>query len=143
MPKLTKLIHTLEWARIEDFVPAWQGIGRSSKDRCALANGFVAKAVLGLTTTVALIDRLTVDHALRRICGFSRWEKLPSDSPSPAPLSNLYDVMDAAYCKDLGHVPRVTITRAAARKLNSIPPKRCATTSARWRNGCPTGYRFA
>ena len=60
-PKLEKLIHTLEWARIEDFVPAWQGIGRP-KDRSALANGFVAKAVLGLPTTVALIDRLTVDR---------------------------------------------------------------------------------
>lgn len=79
-PKLTKLIHTLEWARIEEFVPAWQGIGRPPKDRSALANGFVAKAVLGLPTTVALIDRLTVDRALRRICGFPRWEKLPDEA---------------------------------------------------------------
>ena len=55
-PKLTKLIHTLEWARIGDFVPAWLGIGRPPQDRCALVNGFVAKAVLGLTTTIALID---------------------------------------------------------------------------------------
>jgi hypothetical protein len=73
-PRLEKLIHTLEWARIEEFVPAWQGIGRPPKDRCALANGFVAKAVLGLTTTAALIERLTVDRALRRIrlrMGFS------------------------------------------------------------------------
>jgi hypothetical protein len=53
-PRLEKLIHTLEWARIEDLVPAWQGIGRPLADRSALANGFVAKAVLGLSTTVAL-----------------------------------------------------------------------------------------
>jgi len=79
-PKLEKLIHTLEWARIEEFVPAWHGIGRPPKDRSALANGFVAKAVLGLATTVALIDRLTVDRALRRICGFSRWKKLPDEA---------------------------------------------------------------
>ena len=79
-PKLEKLIHTLEWARIEEFVPVWHGIGRPPKDRSALANGFVAKAVLGLPTTVALIDRLTVDRALRRICGFSRWKKLPDES---------------------------------------------------------------
>ena len=77
-PKLMKLIHTLEWARIEAFVPGWQGVGRPPVDRSALANGFVAKAVLGLTTTVALIERLTIDRALRRICGFSRWNKLPS-----------------------------------------------------------------
>lgn len=73
-----ELIHTLEWARIEEFVSGWSGIGRPPADRSALANGFVAKAVLGLTTTVALIERLTVDRALRRICGFSRWKKLPS-----------------------------------------------------------------
>ena len=79
-PKLTKLIHTLEWARIEEFVPAWRGIGRPPADRSALANGFVAKAVLGLPTTVALIDRLTVDRALRRICGFPRWKKLPDEA---------------------------------------------------------------
>jgi len=79
-PKLEKLIHTLEWARIEEFVPAWHGVGRPPKDRSALANGFVAKAVLGLPTTVALIDRLTVDRALRRICGFPRWKKLPDEA---------------------------------------------------------------
>lgn len=79
-PRLTKLIHTLEWVRIEEFVPGWRGIGRPPADRSALANGFVAKAVLGLTTTVALIERLTIDRALRRICGFSRWKKLPDEA---------------------------------------------------------------
>lgn len=79
-PRLMKLIHTLEWARIEEFVPGWQGVGRPPADRSALANGFVAKAVLGLTTTVALIERLTIDRALRRICGFSRWNKLPDEA---------------------------------------------------------------
>jgi hypothetical protein len=74
------LILTLEWARIEDLVPAWQGIGRPPADRSALANGFVAKAVLGLSTTVAPIERLSIDRALRRICGFSRWKKLPSET---------------------------------------------------------------
>lgn len=79
-PRLAQLIHTLEWARIEEFVAAWHGIGRPPADRSALANGFVAKAVLGLTTTVALIERLTIDRALRRICGFSRWKKLPDEA---------------------------------------------------------------
>ncbi len=53
-PRLEKLIHTLEWVRIEEFVPVWQGIGRPPKDLGALANGSVAKVVLGLPTTVAL-----------------------------------------------------------------------------------------
>ena len=79
-PRLAKLIHTLEWARIEEFIAAWHGIGRPPAERSALANGFVAKAVLGLTTTVALVERLTIDRALRRICGFSRWKKLPDEA---------------------------------------------------------------
>ena len=74
-PKLAKLIHTLEWVRIEEFVPVWQGMGRPPKDRGALANGFVAKAVLGLPTPVARVDRLTVDRALRRLMWIPPLEK--------------------------------------------------------------------
>ncbi len=59
---------------------AWHGIERPPQDRSALANSFVAKAVLGLTTSVALIERLAIDRALRRICGFPRGEKLPGEA---------------------------------------------------------------
>lgn len=80
-PKLEKVIHVLEWVRIEEFVDStWQGVGRPPHDRCALASAFVAKAVLGLSTTVALIERLTIDRALRRICGFPLWKKLPDEA---------------------------------------------------------------
>ena len=80
-PKLERLIHILEWVRIEEFVAAsWCGVGRPPHERARLANAFVAKAVLGLTTTVGLIERLTVDRALRRICGFLMCRKLPSEA---------------------------------------------------------------
>lgn len=80
-PKLEKVIHTLEWVRIEEFVAsAWTGWGRPSHDRGMLANAYVAKAVLRITTTVGLIERLTMDRALRRICGFPMWKKLPDES---------------------------------------------------------------
>lgn len=80
-PKLEKLIHTLDWCRIEEFVKScWQGIGRIPHDRGMLANAFVAKAVLGLNTTVALIERLTMDRALRRICGFPLSKELPAEA---------------------------------------------------------------
>ena len=50
-PKLEKVIHTLEWVRIEEFVGStWQGVGRPPCERAWLANAFVAKAVLGLST---------------------------------------------------------------------------------------------
>ena len=80
-PKLEKLTHTLEWVRIDEFVgTTWCGIGRPPRDRAALASAYVAKAVLGLTTTTGLIERLTVDRALKRICGFSLWKRLPDEA---------------------------------------------------------------
>jgi hypothetical protein len=80
-PKLEKVIHTLEWVRIEEFVSStWCGEGRPPHERSWLANAFVAKSVLGLSTTRGLIERLTIDRALRRICGFPVCKNLPSES---------------------------------------------------------------
>lgn len=80
-PKLEKVIHTLEWVRIEEFTEvSWCGVGRPPFERAWLANAFVAKAVLGLTTTVGLIERLMIDRALRRICGFPLHKTLPSEA---------------------------------------------------------------
>lgn len=79
-PKLGRLVHILDWIDIEQFVDEGCGVGRRKRERFALANAFVAKAVLGLPTTAGLIDRLQVDRALRRICGFSWFKKLPDES---------------------------------------------------------------
>jgi Transposase domain (DUF772)/Transposase DDE domain len=80
-PKLEKVIYVLEWVRIEEFTEStWCGVGRPPHERAWLANAFVAKAVLGLTTTAGLIERLTVDRALRRICGFPLCKRLPSEA---------------------------------------------------------------
>ena len=80
-PKLEKVVHLLEWARIEEFISStWRGCGRPAHDRGMLANAFVAKAVLGISTTTGLIERLAMDRALRRICGFPMWKKLPDES---------------------------------------------------------------
>lgn len=80
-PELEQPIHVLEWVRIEEFVAAsWCGNGRPPHGRSWFADAFVAKAVLGLTTTAGWIERLQVDRALRRICGFSLFRKLPSES---------------------------------------------------------------
>ena len=80
-PKLEKVVHILEWVRIEEFTTSsWCGAGRPPHERAWLANAFVAKAVLELTTTVGLIERLVIDRALRRICGFPLCKKLPSEA---------------------------------------------------------------
>lgn len=80
-PKLERLIHILDWVRIEEFVKdSWCGTGRPPHERAWIANAFVAKTVLNLPTTVALMDRLMADRSLQRICGFSPCKKLPSEA---------------------------------------------------------------
>lgn len=99
-PKLEKVIHILEWVRIEEFTgPGWCGVGRQPHERAWLANAFVAKAVLGLATTAALIERLSIDRALRRICGFPMCKKLPSE----ATFSRAFDEFAAGKLAERVH----------------------------------------
>jgi hypothetical protein len=80
-PALEKVIRVLEFVEIERFLPPIRGfVGRPPKDRVALARAFVAKAVLDLPTTEGLIERLQIDRALRRICGFERVKAVPDRS---------------------------------------------------------------
>ena len=63
---------------LEAFVPdPPRAPGRPPEDRRALARAFVAKAVLGIPTTSALIERLDVDKSLRRILGWERRSQVP------------------------------------------------------------------
>jgi hypothetical protein len=74
------LIRIWELIGIERFVPSSRGeVGRPPRERQAVARAFVAKAVLNLPTTVALIERLQVDTVLRRLCGFDMRRKLPGE----------------------------------------------------------------
>ena len=76
-----RLVVVLEVAGVEAFVRTWPGLpGRPLKDRHALARSFVAKAVLGLATTAALIERLAIDRTLRRLCGWERAASVPGES---------------------------------------------------------------
>ncbi len=73
------MIATLDWVRIEAFTRSVGAeAGRPPHERAWPASAFMAKAVLGLGTTVALIERLTLDRALRRICVFPMNSKLLS-----------------------------------------------------------------
>jgi len=77
---LGRLVTTLDVIGLEAFVPEPpRGPGRPPEDRRALARAFVAKAVLCIPTTAALIERLAVDKSLRRILG---WERLGTTLPS-------------------------------------------------------------
>jgi hypothetical protein len=107
-PKLERVIHILEWVRIDEFVPAsWCGVGRRPHQRAWLANAFAAKAVLRLPTTAALIERLTIDRSLRRICGFPLNRKLPSE----ATFSRAFDEFaQAKLAERLHEAPQVGVT---------------------------------
>ena len=78
---LGRLVTTLDVIGLEAFVPEPpRGAGRPPDDRRALARAFVAKAVLGVPTTRALIERLDVDKSLRRILGWERRSQVPSEA---------------------------------------------------------------
>ena len=47
--------------------------------RHPLARALIAKAVLNLPTTAALIERLAVDATLRRLCGWQRASQVPGE----------------------------------------------------------------
>ncbi len=78
---LVRLITILDVTGIKAFVPEPpRGAGRPPEDRRGLARAFVAKALLGLATTSALIDRLGADKSLRRVCGWERRAQVPSEA---------------------------------------------------------------
>ncbi len=76
-----QFVSVLGMARVETFLPSWQGLpGRPPSERAALARAFVAKAVFNLPTTSLLIDVLSGDKTLRRLCGWQRAGEVPSES---------------------------------------------------------------
>ena len=78
---LGRLVTALDVIGLEAFVPdPPRAPGRPPEDRRALARAFVAKAVLGIPTTSALIERLEVDKSLRRILGWERRSQVPSEA---------------------------------------------------------------
>jgi hypothetical protein len=79
--RLERLIVILDTLGLEAFVaPPSRGRGRPPDDRPAIARSFIAKAVLTIPTTSALVERLQIDRALRRICGWERRSDLPSEA---------------------------------------------------------------
>jgi hypothetical protein len=137
-----RVVTALEVAGVEAFVRVWPGLpGRPPCDRAALARAFVAKAVIGLPTTAMLIDRLTVDKPLRRLCGWEHRGELPSETTfsrafaefarSALPCRVHEALIKQAY-KDrlVGHISRdATAIEAREKPVKSAPP--AASTPAR------------
>jgi len=113
-----QLVRVLDMVRVEAFAPHWHGLpGRPPSERAALARAFVAKAVLGLSSTAQLIDRLEVDKTLRRLCGWERASAVPSEATfsrafaefaESALPSRMHTALIAATHKErlVGHISR-------------------------------------
>ena len=79
--KHRQLAAVLSMIEIEALVGSWSGgVGRPAKHRRAIARAFVAKAVFNLNAKRQLLDRLSVDVSLRRICGWESRREIPHES---------------------------------------------------------------
>lgn len=75
-----QLVRTLALLQLDNFVMVRRRRGRPAHDRGAIARAFVGKAVLNLPTTRALLDRLSADSALRRLCGWETAASVPDET---------------------------------------------------------------
>jgi transposase len=78
-PGLRRVAMILEIVRIEEHVHAPKGGGRGRKeiDRQPLARAFLAKAIVNLPDTRALIEQLKQSRSLHTLCGMTR---VPSEA---------------------------------------------------------------
>ena len=80
-PVHQRIVHTLDWLNLESLLGyTGKRAGAPERSRLALAQAFVAKAVLGFEQTSQLRSRLAVDTVLVRLLGFESHRALPSEA---------------------------------------------------------------
>ncbi|MGH8114936.1 MAG: transposase [Rhodanobacteraceae bacterium] len=133
-----QLVSVLGLARIEALLPARQGQpGRPPSERAALARAFVAKAVFNLASTRLLIDMLSADKTLRRLCGWQRAGEVPSEATfsrafaafaASALPSRLHDALIKETHTDrlVGHISRDSTAIEAREKPAKPQPAAAA-----------------
>jgi hypothetical protein len=75
-----QFVRVLAMLQLDGFVTVQQGRGRPGHDRTSIARAFVAKAVFNIPHTRALLDRLSVDVVLRRLCGWEAVAQIPDET---------------------------------------------------------------
>ena len=131
--KHQQLVSVLSMIRIEGLIAGWAGgVGRPAKDRLAMARAFVAKAVYNMSTTRQLLERLSADVALRRICGWESRREIPHESKfsrafgefAAAQLpQRLHEALIEETQKDrlIGHISRDSTEIEAREKPVRVP----------------------
>lgn len=80
-PLHQRIVHTLDWINMDVLLGyTARTAGAPQRSRFALAQAFVAKAVLGFEQTTQLRSRLAVDTVLARLLGFESNLPLPSEA---------------------------------------------------------------
>ncbi len=144
------LVVVLDFAGIETFVKNLDGLpGRPLKDRQALARAFVAKSVMDLPTTSALIERLSADATLRRLCGWGSAGAVPSESTfsrafdecaQSALPTRLHEALIVRTHEDrlVGHISRdSTAIEAREKPVRTEPPPAPEAEAPKRKRGRP------
>ena len=134
-PLHQRVAFVFDFAAFEACIRTFDGLpGRPLKDRFALARAFVAKAVMNISTTTALIERLCADAMLRRLCGWERAYAVPSESTFSRAFAEfavsglptvLHEALIAWTHKDrlVGHISRDSTAIEAREKPERSAPK--------------------
>jgi len=143
-----QLVSVLGMVRIEAFLLGWRGLpGRPPSERAVLARAFIAKAVFNIPTTSLLIEMLSADKTLRRLCGWQRAGAVPSESTfsrafAEFAASALPSRLHAALIQDthadrlVGHISRDS-TAVEAREKPAKSAKPALTSAPQRKRGRP------
>ena len=96
-PKLKSLVNVFELLDIDSLIPTGSFLGRKQHDRVAFVRAFFAKTILQIPTTNLLIERLTTDFNLAKLCGFSTHHALPHKSSFSRAFAQFANNELAAY----------------------------------------------
>ena len=137
-PNYRLLVTIFEMAPVTAFLTAWPSTrGRPPADRAPLVRAFIAKAVLEVATTSALIERLQHDKTLRRLCGWHRVRSVPSEATFSRAFaefaacelpSRMHEALIVATHKErlVGHISRdATAIEAREKPVKVEARKRC------------------
>jgi hypothetical protein len=129
--QLQLLAATMAMVPLERFLSSRRAsTGRPPKDRAALVTAFIAKAILNLPTTRALMSRLCVDEALRQFCGWSTAQSVPDEAKfsrafAEFAISELPQQLHAAVIAStqaqrlIGHIARDSTAIPAREQLSA------------------------
>jgi hypothetical protein len=143
-----QLVSVLGMVRIEAFLAGWHGLpGRPPCERAVLARGFIAKAVFNIPTTSLLIEMLSADKTLRRLCGWQRAGEVPSESTfsrafaefaASALPSRLHEalIQDTHSDRLVGHISRDS-TAIEAREKPATSDKPAPAPKPKLKRGRP------